>query len=161
MPALDTNDKAALLGVAQDAADTMVEIHGHERTRIGAPTYSAADLSRGGWSVIVTALDDGKPVRRARVYLNGTREDVEIPDADVPRFGVTNASTYGFCLETDDRAAADRCAAFISGTVVDRQADVDAGAGLQLRGVGMGAHDRANRVAADARAAVDRANGTV
>lgn len=42
---------------------------------------------------------------------------------DDGRYGVTNAATAGYAYRTDDRAAADRCADAIRGTVIDTQAD--------------------------------------
>jgi ribosomal protein S27AE len=37
------------------------------------------------------------------------------------RYGVTNGSTHGFAWETDDRQAAEACAAAIGGHVIDRE----------------------------------------
>jgi len=79
VPTLDAAQKAALLRHAENAADDLVAATtGATRARIGGPTYSAADLRRGGWSAKVTALGDDVEVAAVRVFVDGSQDVVDV-----------------------------------------------------------------------------------
>lgn len=79
VPQLDSTQKTILLGHADQLADQLATEYG--RSRIGAPTYSAADRDRGFWSVVVTGMTDDIERRKARVFMSGDIEgDVALED---------------------------------------------------------------------------------
>jgi hypothetical protein len=76
---LTDRSKAVLLAHAERVADDLIAEYG--RARIGGVMYSAADLSHGGFSVVVTGMTDDVERRQVTVYLDGTCAASEPTDA--------------------------------------------------------------------------------
>lgn len=81
MPQMNIDAKSRLLALADGVANLVSGVYG--RSRVGSPTYSAADHRHGSWSCVVQGMTDDVEVGpRIVVFIDGTANvDDQVIDA--------------------------------------------------------------------------------